>query len=78
MIILLTGIAIIVGFDKRIETAIIDNGWFGVTTLEENLIQKIKPPVPKIEDTRSISDVLSQISTPQSSINTIQLLTQNQ
>lgn len=78
IIIILTGIAIIIGFDKKIETAIIDSGWFGVTTLEENLIQKIKTPAPIIQNTSPTSNVTSQTTTPQSSINTIKLLLKNQ
>lgn len=42
IIILLTGIAIITGFDKTIETMIIDSGWYGVTNFEENLVQKLQ------------------------------------
>ena len=78
IIIILTGIAIIIGFDKKIETAIIDSGWFGVTTLEENLIQQIKTPAPIIQNTSPTSNATSQTTTPQSSINTIKLLLKNQ
>jgi hypothetical protein len=42
IIILITGISIIIGFDKTIETTIIDSGWYGVTRFEENLIQKLQ------------------------------------
>ena len=42
MIILVTGISIITGFDKTIETSIIDFGWYGVTHFEKNLIQKLE------------------------------------
>ncbi len=41
ILIILTGISIMTGIDKRIETAIIDAGWFGVTSFEENLIKNI-------------------------------------
>ncbi|MCI5051115.1 MAG: sulfite exporter TauE/SafE family protein [Candidatus Pacebacteria bacterium] len=36
---LIVGISIIFGLDKKLETYIIDRGYFGITTLEENLIQ---------------------------------------
>jgi len=42
IIILVTGISIITGFDKTIETSIIDSGWYGVTHFEEDLVQKIQ------------------------------------
>lgn len=42
MLIILTGMAIITGFDKKIETSIIDAWWFWVTSLEENLVKKLQ------------------------------------
>ena len=36
---LIVGIAIMFGFDKQLETYIIDQGYFGITALEEQLIQ---------------------------------------
>jgi cytochrome c biogenesis protein CcdA len=42
IIIILTWISIISGLDKKIETAIIDSGWYGVTYFEENLVQKLQ------------------------------------
>lgn len=42
LIIILTGMAIITGFDKKVETVIIDSGWYGVTNFEENLVKKLQ------------------------------------
>lgn len=42
MLFVLVGVAIIFGWDKQIEAFIIDQGYFGVTALEENLVEQIK------------------------------------
>ncbi len=42
ILIILTWIAIMTGFDKIIETKIIDAGWFGITALEATLVEKIQ------------------------------------
>ena len=41
IVIVITGIAIITGFDKKIETSIIDAGRFGITSLEQNLVNTL-------------------------------------
>lgn len=41
IIIIITGISIITGFDKKIETAIIDAGRFGITSFEQNLVNTL-------------------------------------
>ena len=42
VVIILTGISLITGFDKTLESIIIDYGRFGVTNLEKNLINTIQ------------------------------------
>ncbi len=44
ILIVLTGIAIITGFDKQIETRIIDAWWLWVTSFEERLVEQINQP----------------------------------
>jgi cytochrome c biogenesis protein CcdA/thiol-disulfide isomerase/thioredoxin len=55
MLIILTGLSIITGFDKKIETSIIDSGWFWVTSLEENLIKHIN--TENLWDTVNSADI---------------------
>lgn len=38
----LVGVAIVFGWDKSIEAAIIEQGYFGVTTIEEQLVDQLK------------------------------------
>jgi cytochrome c-type biogenesis protein len=42
VIFILVGLAVITGFDKKIETAILDSGFFDVTKIEESLLQRTR------------------------------------
>jgi hypothetical protein len=43
ILIILVGIAILTGYDKKLETAILDAGYGATINFEENLIQRFAP-----------------------------------
>lgn len=70
---LLVGIAIITGFDKKVETAILDSGFFDVTQIEQKLLESTDPEMQEpaiLEDMTTVLFEAPEISTPNGFINT--------
>ena len=42
IILLIVGVAILFGIDKKIESKILDSGYTGATQFEENLVEKVR------------------------------------
>ncbi len=73
IIFFLVGIAILTGFDKKVETAILDAGFFDVTQIEQKLLEQTAPEmtgVAVLEDTTVQANPAPEISTPDAFINT--------
>lgn len=51
IIFLVVGISIITGFDKKVETAILNSGYFDVTKIEQNILEKNMPKEIKLDST---------------------------
>ena len=60
---ILVGLAIITGYDKKLETAVIDAGFFDVTRVEQRLLELSEPEEPAV--TNSILDVVKKSNTPE-------------
>ena len=68
---LIVGLAIITGFDKKVETAILDSGYFDITKVEQNILEKNMPKDLKLDS--FTSPVLGQsnfekINNPQATL----------
>ncbi len=48
---LIVGISIMTGFDKKVETAILDSGYFDITKVEQNILEKNMPKDMKLDMT---------------------------
>lgn len=73
IIFFLVGIAILTGFDKKVETTLLDAGLFDVTQIEQKLLEQTTPEmmgVAVLEDTTTQTNPAPEISTPNGFINT--------
>jgi cytochrome c biogenesis protein CcdA/thiol-disulfide isomerase/thioredoxin len=73
IIFFLVGIAILTGFDKKVETALLDAGIFDVTQIEQRLLEQTSPEMMEptvLEENVTMVNPAPEISTPNGFINT--------